>query len=76
MDHGSATYNGRYAVSKDAFERQVESVVGLSYSDVLILAQAEEDERNRRIRAAGYCCEAGAVAHPGLCPWHGRRDNR
>jgi hypothetical protein len=52
------------------FVRRVELVTGLSYGDAVILGRAQEEERQRRIRAAGYCCEAGAVAHPDACPWH------
>lgn len=30
------------------------------------------DPKVRQAQAAGWCCYAGAVAHPGPCPWHHR----
>lgn len=55
---------------KDAFARSVEQATGLSLKDVLILGAAQADLRAELILDAGYCCEAGAVAHPGRCRWH------
>lgn len=52
------------------FEDRVRGATGLSLEDALILGKAEADRRAELIRQAGYCCEAGAVARPGRCPWH------
>jgi hypothetical protein len=50
----------------------------MTESEVEALAREldeEEDWRDTapgaRARELGFCCEAGATAYPGLCPWHG-----
>lgn len=61
--------------SDDAFERRVMEATGLSIGDVIALGQAQEREEQERVRAAGYCCLAGAVNHPEPCPWHEERQS-
>lgn len=56
----------------EEFEARVQIALGMSVEDLRALGEQEERLRQERIKAAGYCCEAGAVAHPGSCLWHDR----
>lgn len=52
------------------YEDRVKQATGMSLADCVALGEEQERLRAERIRAAGYCCEAGAVASPNHCPWH------
>lgn len=60
----------------DSFEDRVRDATGLDLADLQLLGEAQERLRAERIKAAGWCCEAGAVAYPYQCIWHpDRPDN-
>jgi hypothetical protein len=56
--------------SDAAFDRRAMEATGLSVADIIALGEAQEREEQRRVQAAGYCCVAGAIAHPEPCCWH------